>query len=525
MPFIQRCLEPINVSRVEVDEGIKDELECVTNHTLSNIILQLSSLSKHAEDMFTELSQEVQTFTDRTRQLERRIRNLKETVTTLYVSEEVSINDATKRKPYKSSTRLDQQVVSKCTAPRCVLKAYSQCDAKPALDKLNQYRVDGRDCLKFYTNPDFFIELWLKEIQRDIRNKERLLRKLPLHQRIGTKKDGYGKRTPRSLQSIVQKYENRKHGVEFSSNNAGSIKANAYKNQSARSLDVHERKPVNKSSEQRNQQPHLNKPQFSHDIPKQSKIHKEKNNAGIPETQHPLIIQSNMSNLQRQLSKTVSLRAAARPIEPPPPPPPTYKLLRDTTEVNPSSPINQYPSPCTHLPFLNPEQNFPPPPSPPPPYMDQEEALPPPSSLFMVKEVAPPPPPPPYVEPKMAPPPPPPPLPPTMGKTNEVDDEKSNWVTSLKGLLSASRKLKPTPKRQPKDDNRSKLLQEIKEFGRGKLRPVDRPWEEKVEEKPIPAANIDVHALMEKMLSISEMIQPSDEDDEENSSEDDDDWN
>ena len=69
MPFIQRCVEPINVSRVGIEKGIANELECVTNHTLSTIILQLSSLSKHAEDMFTELSQEVETFTNRSRHL------------------------------------------------------------------------------------------------------------------------------------------------------------------------------------------------------------------------------------------------------------------------------------------------------------------------------------------------------------------------------------------------------------------------------------------------------------------------
>ena len=76
MPFIQRCVEPINVSRVGIEKGIANELECVTNHTLSNIILQLSSLSKHAEDMFTELSQEVETFTNRSRHLQGRIYKL-----------------------------------------------------------------------------------------------------------------------------------------------------------------------------------------------------------------------------------------------------------------------------------------------------------------------------------------------------------------------------------------------------------------------------------------------------------------
>lgn len=52
----------------------------------------------------------------------------------------VSILDIQQKKPYKSSSQHDQQVVSRSTIPRCILKAYSQGDATPALDKLNPYR-------------------------------------------------------------------------------------------------------------------------------------------------------------------------------------------------------------------------------------------------------------------------------------------------------------------------------------------------------------------------------------------------
>ena len=41
----------------------------------------------------------------------------------------------------------------------------------------NFCREDGKDCMKFYTDPGYFFELWFKEIQRDIDTKKAELRK------------------------------------------------------------------------------------------------------------------------------------------------------------------------------------------------------------------------------------------------------------------------------------------------------------------------------------------------------------
>ena len=89
MPFIQRIVEPTHVSRVEVGQGIQNELECVTNHSLANIIRQLSTLSKHAEDMFSELYQETNDFFKRASQLNGRIEHLRMTVMELNPTEEI----------------------------------------------------------------------------------------------------------------------------------------------------------------------------------------------------------------------------------------------------------------------------------------------------------------------------------------------------------------------------------------------------------------------------------------------------
>ena len=52
MPFPERLVEPVSVSRGTLQVPVPDELEGVTNGSLANIIRQLSSLSKHAEEMF-----------------------------------------------------------------------------------------------------------------------------------------------------------------------------------------------------------------------------------------------------------------------------------------------------------------------------------------------------------------------------------------------------------------------------------------------------------------------------------------
>lgn len=46
MPLVKRNIEPRHLCHGPVPDGIANELECVTNNTLSSIIRQLSSLSK-----------------------------------------------------------------------------------------------------------------------------------------------------------------------------------------------------------------------------------------------------------------------------------------------------------------------------------------------------------------------------------------------------------------------------------------------------------------------------------------------
>lgn len=170
MPLPKRVIEPVFVTRGTLPEDLPlpSELECVTNGTLANTVRQLSSLSRHAEDIFGELARDAQQINDRSNSLQARIDRLAVKVTQLDSTvEEVSLQDIHMRKAFKSATVFDQQIFSRGTMPTAMLETYNSCDRPPPLDKLNCYRDDGKDGLKFYTDPNYFFELWRAEMLND----------------------------------------------------------------------------------------------------------------------------------------------------------------------------------------------------------------------------------------------------------------------------------------------------------------------------------------------------------------------
>lgn len=172
MPLPKRLIEPIHVARSAYsrDDNISEttELETVTNTTLTNIIRQLSSLSKHSEDLFGELAREAGGLSERANSLQARIDRLAIKVTQLDSTvEEVSLQDIQLKKAFKSASIFDQQIFSRATMSAPMLETYKTCDKPPPLDKLNCYRDDGKDGLKFYTDPNYFFELWRQEMLKD----------------------------------------------------------------------------------------------------------------------------------------------------------------------------------------------------------------------------------------------------------------------------------------------------------------------------------------------------------------------
>lgn len=73
MPLVKRAVEPVFISRTTLDKNVKNELEGVVVNSLAGVIKQLSSISKHAENLFGELFNDANAIYERTFQLSQRV--------------------------------------------------------------------------------------------------------------------------------------------------------------------------------------------------------------------------------------------------------------------------------------------------------------------------------------------------------------------------------------------------------------------------------------------------------------------
>ncbi|NP_001086288.1 WASP family member 1 S homeolog [Xenopus laevis] len=178
MPLVKRNIDPRHLCHTALPRGIKNELECVTNISLANIIRQLSSLSKYAEDIFGELFNEAHSFSFRVNSLQERVDRLSVSVTQLDPKEEeLSLQDITMRKAFRSSIIQDQQLFHRKTLPIPLHETYELCEHPPPLNILTPYRDDGKQGLKFYTNPSYFFDLWKEKMLQDTEDKRKEKRK------------------------------------------------------------------------------------------------------------------------------------------------------------------------------------------------------------------------------------------------------------------------------------------------------------------------------------------------------------
>ena len=80
MPLLKRAVEPVFVSRAALSSKVKNELEGVVVNTLAGLIKQLSSVSKHAENLFGDLVNEANGIYLRTVTLSGRVAGLQEKI-------------------------------------------------------------------------------------------------------------------------------------------------------------------------------------------------------------------------------------------------------------------------------------------------------------------------------------------------------------------------------------------------------------------------------------------------------------
>ncbi|KAA0710353.1 Wiskott-Aldrich syndrome protein family member 2 [Triplophysa tibetana] len=482
MPLVTRNIEPRNLCRQSLPNTVKSELECVTNITLANIIRQLGSLSKYAEDVFGELFVQASAFAERVNTLGDRVDKLQVKVTQLDPKEEeVSLQAITSRKAFHSSASQDQQLFTRRSLPQPIQETYQTCNQPPPLNNLSVYRDDGKEALKFYTDPSYFFDLWKEKMLQDTKD---IMKEKRKHKK--KKDDNLNRRNlnPRKIKTRKDEWERLKMGKEFvvPKNDAtgssemlnGSIcsgeemgYSDGYLDQSTGSYSYDAGSPL----------PPPIQEDFPPPPPPDMPYHDGQSGAP-PQSRNSLLSPAHPPPAPPSMATSPPGRpTVAPPMAPPPPPPPGGM-------IPPPPPLG-----------------FDSTPSPPPPFSSNANPVPPPPPI---ESSFPAPPPPPIGG---APPPPPPPPPPP------GPPPPSSAPPPSGGLHASAPKAQPDPEGDGDGDGRSDLLAAIRQGFN--LRKVE---EQREQEKRDHVGN-DVSAILSRRIA----VECSDSEDD-SSEFDDDEW-
>lgn len=522
MPLIKREVEPVLVSRVDIGSEIQNELECVTNYTLASIIRQLSNLGKHAEDIFGELYREAMFLSGRANTLQDRIDKLSDKVTKLDATrDQVSLQDIHMRKAFKSSLALETEVVSSPTMPSAMRETYMRCEKPPKLSLLNQFREDGKDGLKFYTDPKFFFERWCNEQRKDIENNIRK-RKRRRQKKPAAEKGSMPKVPVNTRKNRYQMYAG---GAEFAAQ--------------------HQRPQQSITNS------HISSNQVNQDPEKQRISHSDSIISSTPSDDSGINGQSQRRKpsqgpppppLSQGGESPMNGDVVLRPVRPAPGRPPSQQQLPQPPPMNhhvptmPPPPPPNVPQPQSYLSSgtsgYSSSSDLPPPPPPPQPVMmnNHVPAQPPPPVLSqpLPNNIPAPPPPPPVGGPAAPPPPPiggiqkppvannnvpaPPPPPPDQFRLPSVQPAPASNPNNTSPVVNSPNKPQPVQASDPRSD----LLAAIQEGM--KLRKVEVQEEKQRHSEPAPNS---VEAILRRRIAVE---LSSDEEDSQVSSDYDGEW-
>uniref|UniRef100_A0A452FZF4 Wiskott-Aldrich syndrome protein family member n=1 Tax=Capra hircus TaxID=9925 RepID=A0A452FZF4_CAPHI len=213
MPLVMRNIKPRHLCPQTLP-SVRSELECKTNITLANIIRQLGSLSKYAEDIFGELLTQANTLAFRVNSLAERVDCLQVKVTQLDPKEEVSLQGINTRKAFRSSTVQDQKLFDRNSLSIPVLETYNTCDTPPPLNNLTPYRDDGKEALKFYPDLLHFFDLWKEKMLQDTKD---IMEEKRKHRKEKKDNPNRGNVNPHKIKTRKEEWEKMKMGQEFPS--------------------------------------------------------------------------------------------------------------------------------------------------------------------------------------------------------------------------------------------------------------------------------------------------------------------
>jgi hypothetical protein len=130
MPLAARSVTPVDIAQNRIPPGLKgDELECVANGTMANLMRQMSSLGLHAVQIFGDIQKEVLAQDRRIERIHDRLSRLQENLATQQEFFPPPQNNGAldgRRKAFKSSMIIDQHTLDRSTLPPAMLELYNK---------------------------------------------------------------------------------------------------------------------------------------------------------------------------------------------------------------------------------------------------------------------------------------------------------------------------------------------------------------------------------------------------------------
>jgi len=218
MPFIQREIIPSSLGRkpktaenrilvTDSNESTSEDIygrymkihqsnltesnDEMANRIMTNMIKQLASLGRHANDIFVGLEKEAEFIQSRMLALEPRIEILSNEVeVAMDEVTTVTMNDIMNDRDMKKGEGLDGMVwrstyentagfFTKNSRPETITSLYEKCDPIPNVLLMQELRDDDKSCDKLYSDPNMFFEIWKSEFMKkmDTDNLKRMERK------------------------------------------------------------------------------------------------------------------------------------------------------------------------------------------------------------------------------------------------------------------------------------------------------------------------------------------------------------
>lgn len=212
MPLVTRNIEPRHLCRQTLP-SVRSELECMTNITLANVIRQLGSLSKYAEDIFGELFTQANTFASRVSSLLRGSTAYKlKSLSWIPRKKKYHYKESTPERPSEALLFKTRSSLTETLSPYLFWKHTTPVILLHLSTTLPLTGTMGKEALKFYTDPSYFFDLWKEKMLQDTKD---IMKEKRKHRKEKKDNPNRGNVNPRKIKTRKEEWEKMKMGQEF----------------------------------------------------------------------------------------------------------------------------------------------------------------------------------------------------------------------------------------------------------------------------------------------------------------------